>query len=258
MTRIQQAARQALGLVDLTSLNDDDTDAVVRSLCNRARTPFGPVAAVCIYPRFIATARAVLAEHPDQAPVQIATVVNFPDGSSRIEQAVAETTDAVLAGADEIDLVFPWRALIDGDESTGPALIAACRQACNGRLLKVILETGELLEPALIRKASELAIDSGADFLKTSTGKVPVNATLPAAAIVLECIRDSGKDLGFKAAGGIRTSSEAAAYLALAEQIMGAGWINPRHFRFGASSLLDDLLATLDEKPAVKRPASDY
>lgn len=256
--RMAAAARTALGLVDLTSLSDEDSDETIRVLCTRAHTSLGAVAAVCIYPRFIATARATLAENSDPSPVRIATVVNFPGGGSDIDQAVRETADAVAAGADEIDLVFPWRTLLDGDEAVGRELVTACRQACPGKVLKVILETGVLLEPALIRAAAESAIAGGADFLKTSTGKAPVNATLQAATILLEYIRDSGQDIGFKAAGGIRTTTEAAAYLALAEQIMGSDWISPAHFRFGASGLLDDLLTTLSQPTDSARPSKGY
>lgn len=256
--RLVDVARQTLGLIDLTSLNDDDSDARIRDLCARARTPCGTVAAVCIYPGYIMTAREALAECSDTSRVRVATVVNFPTGGSDIDQAVAETADAVAAGADEIDLVFPWRALLDGDESIGRDLVATCRQACPTSALKVILETGELQEPSLIRQAAESAIAGGADFLKTSTGKVPINATLQAATILLECIRDSDRNVGFKAAGGIRTVSEAAAYLALAEQIMGTDWITPDHFRFGASSLLDDVLATLGQQSDSARPSEGY
>jgi deoxyribose-phosphate aldolase len=132
-----------------------------------------------------------------------------------------------------------------GDEETGRELVAACRQAAGDALLKVILETGELKDPALIRRAGELALEGGADFLKTSTGKVAVNATLEAAEILLSVIRDSGRDVGFKAAGGVRTVEDALAYLQLAERLMGVAWITPAHMRFGVSGLLGNLLQTL-------------
>lgn len=254
----QDIARQALGLVDLTSLNADDDQASIRALCQRARTPHGAVAAVCIYPQFVATASAVLKPAGSRPPVAIATVVNFPAGGRDIEAVVEETRQAVAAGADEIDLVFPWRALLDGDEAIGERVVRACREACPGKTLKVILETGELLEPALIRSAGALAIAGGADFLKTSTGKVAVNATLAAASVMLELIREHGGAIGFKAAGGIRSTAEAATYLALAEQILGAEWISARHFRFGASGLLADLLGVLDEQPAASADPGGY
>ncbi|BBI49224.1 hypothetical protein HORIV_16450 [Vreelandella olivaria] len=160
--------------------------------------------------------------------------------------AARETRDAVASGAHEVDVVFPYRALMAGDEETGLELVEMCKAACAGQaLLKVIIESGELKEPALIKRASELAIEGGADFIKTSTGKVAINATLEAAEIMLKAIKASGQDVGFKAAGGVKTAEDAAEYLALANNIMGPGWATPAHFRFGASSLLGNLLATL-------------
>ncbi|MGQ4880658.1 deoxyribose-phosphate aldolase [Billgrantia sp. LNSP4103-1] len=247
MTELQQAARQALALMDLTSLNDDNSDAVIRELCARADTPVGHPAAICIYPAFIATARDALAEQGLAGKVKVATVTNFPRGEADIERAAAETRAAVAAGADEVDVVFPYRALMAGDAEVGRELVAACKHECGDKVLKAILETGELKEAGLIDRAGMLAIEGGADFLKTSTGKVKVNATLDAAKILLTAIKASGRDVGFKAAGGVRTAEDAAAYLQLAEQVMGAEWITPAHFRFGASGLLGSLLDTLGE-----------
>ncbi len=249
-TALQAAARQALSLMDLTSLNDDDTEASIIALCRAADTRFGTPAAVCIYPRFIGVARQALNERGISGRVSIATVTNFPHGHDDIELAVRETRAAVAAGADEVDLVFPWRALLAGNEQLGLMLVRACRAACGEATLKVIIESGELQEPRVIRRAAELAIEGGADFIKTSTGKVPVNATLASADVMLRAIRDSGQDVGFKAAGGVRTAEDAQQYLRLAANVMGADWINPRHFRFGASSLLDNLLQTLGEGDA--------
>ncbi|MCE8035037.1 deoxyribose-phosphate aldolase [Billgrantia tianxiuensis] len=245
MTELQQAARQALALMDLTSLNEDDSDAVIRELCARANTPAGHPAAVCVYPAFVPTAREALTEQGLAGKVKVATVTNFPHGEADIERAAAETRAAVASGADEVDVVFPYRALMAGDAEVGRALVAACKRECGDAVLKVILETGELKEAGLIDRAGMLAIDGGADFLKTSTGKVAVNATLDAAKILLTAIKASGRDVGFKAAGGVRTVEDAAAYLRLAEQVMGADWITPAHFRFGASGLLGNLLETL-------------
>lgn len=253
MNGLEHAASQALAMMDLTSLNDDDNDASIQALCRRTDTPYGAPAAVCIYPAFIETADRELIEMGVRDRVRIATVTNFPDGSVNVERASRETRAAVTAGADEVDVVFPYKALIGGDAEAGRALVTACRTACGDRLLKVILETGELKDPALIRQAADIALECGADFLKTSTGKVAVNATLEAAKILLAAIRDSGRDVGFKAAGGIRTADDAKAYLDLATGIMGEAWVSPAHFRFGASGLLDALLATLagnDAKPA--------
>ena len=245
MNRAETAAR-ALSLVDLTNLNGDCTHEDIDRLCDRAITPRGAVAAVCIWPRFVSHAHSRLG-----GTVPIATVVNFPDGGTHSEITVVETRQAVRDGAAEIDLVLPYGAFAEGDRATAERMVRAVREevsAQNGdALLKVILETGELKSEALIREASRLAIECGADFIKTSTGKVAENATLRSAEIVLEEIAASGRrDVGFKPAGGIRTTEDAGAYLALADRIMGADWVSPRTFRFGASGVLDDLLAALE------------
>ncbi len=248
MTDLNAAAQRALQLMDLTTLNDDDTDEKVIALCHQAKSPAGNTAAICIYPRFIPIARKMLREQ-GTPEVRIATVTNFPHGNADIEIALAETRAAIAYGADEVDVVFPYRALMAGDRDTGFALVKACKEACAAAdvLLKVIIETGELKEEALIRTASEIAIDAGADFIKTSTGKVPVNATPEVAAIMLQVIRDKGvqQQVGFKPAGGVRTAEDAALYLKLADDTLGEGWADARHFRFGASSLLANLLSTL-------------
>jgi deoxyribose-phosphate aldolase len=248
MTDLNAAAQRALQLMDLTTLNDDDTDEKVIALCHQAKSPAGNTAAICIYPRFIPIARKTLCEQ-GTPEVRIATVTNFPHGNADIEIALAETRAAIAYGADEVDVVFPYRALMAGDRDTGFALVKACKEACAAAdvLLKVIIETGELKEEALIRTASEIAIDAGADFIKTSTGKVPVNATPEVAAIMLQVIRDKGvqQQVGFKPAGGVRTAEDAALYLKLADDTLGEGWADARHFRFGASSLLANLLSTL-------------
>lgn len=247
VSALNDTAKRALRLMDLTTLNDNDTDEKVIALCHQAKSPAGETAAVCIYPRFIPIARKTLREQgtPD---ISIATVTNFPHGNDDIAIAVAETRAAVAYGADEVDVVFPYRALMAGNEQVGFDLVKACKDACGEHvLLKVIIETGELKEEALIRRASEISIDAGADFIKTSTGKVAVNATLEYARIMMEVIRDMGvsERVGFKPAGGVRTAEEAAQYLALADNILGSGWADKRHFRFGASSLLASLLNTL-------------
>lgn len=184
------------------------------------------------------------------AGCRIATVTNFPHGNDDIDIALAETNAAIAYGTDEVDVVFPYRALMAGNRQVGFDLVKACKTACEaaGVLLKVIIETGELKTDALIREASEIAIDAGADFIKTSTGKVAVNATLHFADVMLSVIRDKGVGdrVGFKPAGGVRTAEDAAHYLQLADAIMGDGWADARHhFRFGASGLLGSLLNTL-------------
>lgn len=174
MTDLKKAAQRAIELMDLTTLNDDDTDQKVIDLCHKAVTPAGNTAAICIYPRFIPIARKTLDELGAE-DIQIATVTNFPHGNDDIAIAVLETRAAVAYGADEVDVVFPYRALMEGNESVGYELVKACKEACGDVLLKVIIESGVLADPALIRRASELSIDAGADFIKTSTGKVPVD-----------------------------------------------------------------------------------
>lgn len=231
-----------LGLLDLTSLGEDDSPARIRALCAAARSRHGLPAAVCVYPEHVTAAREALAG----TPVKIATVVNFPDGGSDPARVARETRRAIAAGADEIDMVLPYRALQAGD-GAARACVDACRAACGPDVaLKLILETGALATPALIRKACELGLDAGVDFLKTSTGKVAVNATLEAAEIMLGAIAERGGGCGFKAAGGIRTAADARAYAALAERLFGPGWVTPARFRIGASALFDALLAELD------------
>lgn len=241
---LRATAARALSLLDLTNLKDDCTPEAVDLLCDRAQTDYGHAAAICIWPRFVARARARLgAGHQ----VRIATVVNFPSGGQGLGEVVAETRQAVADGADDIDLVIPYAALLAGDEAAVTQMVSAVKAACpEGVILKTILETGALKDPAVMRRASELAIAAGADFIKTSTGKAPVNATLEAADIMLQAIRDSRKKVGFKPAGGIGSVVDAALYLRLADTIMSEDWVMPSTFRFGASGLLDDILAVLE------------
>jgi deoxyribose-phosphate aldolase len=250
----EDIAKKALSLLDLTDLTDTCDAAAIEKLCAQAQTPFGTTAAICIWPRFVAQARGILGE--DHA-VKIATVVNFPSGDREVAEVIAETKQAIADGADEIDLVIPYRALIAGNEAAVTDMVTAIKAACTPPVrLKTILETGEIKDAALIRKASDLAIAAGADFIKTSTGKVAVNATLPAAEIMLTAIKESGKPVGFKPAGGVRTVADAEQYLALAASILGEGWATPKTFRFGASGLLGDILAVLGGQAAPSAPAS--
>lgn len=247
-------ARRAIALLDLTDLGDNCTAEDIDSLCARAQTPHGPVAAVCVWPRFVARAAGQL----DGTPVRIATVVNFPGGGDAMEDVVELVGRAVSDGAGEIDCVLPWRAFLAGEREEPLRLLAAVREACSYPVrLKVILETGELGSGEAIAAASRLAIAGGADFIKTSTGKVPVNATPEAARIMLEVIRDSGEPVGLKPSGGIRTLADCASYLDLAASIMGVDWATPQTFRFGASGVLDALLAELNGK-APASPAGGY
>jgi len=240
-----QLARRLLGLMDLTSLNPTDTEASVSALAALACTAAGRVAAVCVWPRFIAVARRAL----DGAGVPIAAVANFPAGADDVSAAAAETAAAIAAGADEVDVVFPYRALLAGDAATGLALVRACRAACGERgLLKVILETGQLGSQARIRQASEVAVEGGAHFLKTSTGKTQPAATLAAAAVMLQVIAEAkrrGVTVGLKPSGGLSRIADAAAYLDLYEERFGPDSATPASFRIGASSLITPVLAAL-------------
>lgn len=254
MNSLCGVAQQAIGLIDLTTLNDNDTDDAVIALCQDANTAFGHTAAVCIYPRFIPVAKKQLRQQ-GTPEIRVATVVNFPHGNDDIEIAIAETEAAIAYGADEIDIVFPYQALQAGNEKIGREMIQKAKEVCGDVLLKVIIESGELKTDALIRRATEIAIEAGADFVKTSTGKVPVNATPEAARIMLEVIRDLHVQdrVGFKAAGGVRTTEDARQYLVSASQIMGEAWLTPQHYRFGASSLLNNLLSTLGAKTRAEK-----
>jgi deoxyribose-phosphate aldolase len=243
------AARLALRCLDLTSLKDDDGAATIAALAGAANTPHGAPAALCVYPQWVPTAVRELAQRQLEG-VRVATVVNFPHGEAAFDQVVQDTRAARAAGADEIDLVFPWRALMRGDSAAGHELVSRCREACGDAPLKVILETGELRTAERIRDASRIALAAGADFLKTSTGKVPVNATPEAVSPMLEAIREHGVRAGLKVAGGVATMADVQRYLALAADTYGMERLSPATLRFGASSLLTVLLATIDGRGA--------
>jgi len=250
---LETAARQALQCLDLTSLNDGDTPADIELLCRRAQTAFGPVAAVCVWPRFVAQARALL-----PAEIKVAAVADFPDGALDLTRAVADVRLIALAGGDEVDLVLPWRALQQGQASEVAEFLSEVRYASRPLTLKVIIESGELRTPELIAEATRLALAAGADFVKTSTGKTPISATPEAAVVMLQEIAASGLGAaGFKASGGIRTVADAQVYLDLVESRLGAGAINARRLRFGASGLLNDIEAVLSGT-ASQAPASAY
>jgi len=245
MIDLQAASRQGIQLMDLTTLNEDDTNQKVIQLCKDAHSAASDTAAVCIYPRFIPIARKTLNEQ-NTPNIRIATVTNFPHGNDDLDIALAETRAAVAYGADEVDVVFPYRALMAGNSEIGEAMIKGCREICGADVkLKVIIESGVLQTPELIRQASLISINAGADFIKTSTGKVAINATLEAAEIMLKAIKESGQDVGFKAAGGVKDAQTAHNYLQLSRDILGDDWVTPAHFRFGASSLLVSLLSEL-------------
>jgi deoxyribose-phosphate aldolase len=244
-----EKARLALACLDLTSLNDADTEAEVAALAVRARGRFGAPAALCVWPRLAAFARR-------EAPVgvAVAAVANFPQGGSDVDAALRDSATVVDAGAQEVDLVLPWRALAAGDIAAAAGVLRAVRRACSTQVLKVILETGALADERLIRQAALLALAEGADFLKTSTGRVTVGATPAAARVMLETIAASpGSRAGFKASGGVRTVADAALYAGLVREILGAPALTPQRFRLGASALLDEIEALLDGAPAPRR-----
>ncbi len=227
-----------LAALDLTSLGEDDSPAAIRALCTKAAAAAIRPAAICVYPEHIASARAAL-DGAGARAVSVATVVNFPDGANDPGRALRETRRALAAGADEIDLVFPWRAYVDGDRDSGPSIVAKCKEICGLRPVKAIIETGELGDALLIREVAIAALDAGADFVKTSTGRSRVGATLESAEVILKVLRDRGGG-GLKVSGGIRTLEEARSYLELADRICGAAWATRATFRIGSSSLLED------------------
>ena len=230
-----ELARLAIRLLDLTDLDPETTDEAADTLCDRAAA--AGVAAVCVWPRFVGRCSERLAH----TGVKVATVVNFPAGTDAPDAVGAVTAAAIAAGADEIDVVLPYKAWLDGDIDHAIEVLDAVRSEAGSLTVKVIVETGELPDRAAIDRATHFAIANGADFVKTSTGKTAVSATPEASEIVLEAIEVSGRPVGFKASGGIRTLADARTYLELADEIMGPGWATPETFRFGASGLLDAL-----------------
>jgi deoxyribose-phosphate aldolase len=239
----------AIRMVDLTTLEGADTPGKVRALCAKARHPeptdpsCPPVAAVCVYPSMVATAAAQLRG----SGIHLASVATaFPSGQAPLAVKLEDTRTAVTAGADEIDMVINRGAYLAGRYLEVYEEIIAIKQACGDAHLKVILETGELGTYDNVRRASWLAMLAGADFIKTSTGKVQPAATPPVTLIMLEAVRDfyeaTGRRVGVKPAGGIRTSKDAISYLVLVNETAGEAWLHPDWFRFGASTLLNDLL----------------
>lgn len=254
----------ALRCLDLTSLNDDDGEAEVARLCERAQGPCGDVAAVCVWPRLAAFARAHLPPH-----IAVAAVANFPAGGTDVEAALRDVRQIVAAGAQEVDVVLPWRALRAGDADSAERLLRAVRRACAGLRLKVILETGELGDETSILRAARLALGCGADFLKTSTGRTAVGATPQAARLLLQAIQadpQARQRVGLKVSGGIRRVADVLPYLDPCAAVLGNAALQPQRFgetsqgprfRIGASSLLDDIEAVLGGN-ASAAAAGDY
>lgn len=232
----------AIACLDLTSLNDNDTEDDIRTLCQRAVTAEGNVAAVCVGPQFV---DFVKREAVDPS-IKIATVANFPSGAEAATQVLEAIKGDLINGADEIDIVLPYHEYQQGNTEQAIQLIKEAKQLCADKTLKVILETGALTDPKIIAAASRECLAAGADFLKTSTGKITVGATLEAATEMLLAIKEYTQQhdriVGFKASGGVRTAQDAAEYIQLAHAIMGENWVSPKTFRLGASSLLNDLL----------------
>ena len=239
----------AIRMVDLTTLEGQDTPGKVRALCAKGRRPdpadltCPPVAAICIYGDLVPVAVEALAG----SGIHVAAVATaFPSGRAPLEVKLADTKAAVAAGADEIDMVINRGAFLSGRYLEVFEEIAAVKQACGIAHLKVILETGELATYDNVRRASWLGMLAGGDFIKTSTGKVGVSATLPVTLVMLEAVRDfrdlTGRQVGVKPAGGIRTSKDATKYLVTVNETAGEDWLSPDWFRFGASTLLNDLL----------------
>ncbi|MGI9490093.1 MAG: deoxyribose-phosphate aldolase [Geminicoccaceae bacterium] len=238
------AAARILPLVDLTSLSGEETEADIEALVDRGMAK--GVAAICVYPQFVAASRQRLGTDP----VRLASVVNFPDGSDDILRAVEETKAIIADGADEIDMVAPLDAIMEGDVGLVSEMVEAVKDVADGRMVKVILETGRLQDPARITSAARAAVMVGADMLKTSTGKAPTGARLQDAAVLLAVLEEAEGRVGLKLSGGIRTANQAAGYLHLIEHFMTSGWVSPRTVRFGASSLLDDLEKVLAQPQA--------
>ena len=249
------ALRLALSMCDLTTLEGRDTPGKIRQLATKAMRPLPgdasmpSVAALCCYPDLVGVAKEAL----KGSSVKVAAVATaFPSGRSWIDLKIAETKYAVAAGADEIDMVIDRGAFLAGDYAKVWDEIVAVKEACGPAHLKVILETGELGTYDDVRRASALDIAAGGDFIKTSTGKVTPAATLPVTLVMLETIREhwnrTGKVVGMKPAGGIRTAKEAIQYLVVVHETLGPDWLTPDRFRFGASSLVNDLLMQLEKE----------
>ena len=255
----------SIRMIDLTTLEGADTPGKVRAMCAKALRPdpadpaVPPVAAVCVYPDLVGVARAELAG----AVVAIASVATaFPSGRASLAVKLADVGDAVRAGADEVDMVIDRGAFLSGHYGQVYEEARAVREACGPAHLKVILETGELATLDNVSRASWLAMLAGADFIKTSTGKVSPAATLPVALVMLAAVRDyaraTGRQVGVKVAGGIRTAKDAIRYLVLVRETAGPEWLTPALFRIGASSLLNDLLMQRSKQLTGHYAGPDY
>jgi deoxyribose-phosphate aldolase len=256
----------AVSMCDLTTLEGKDTPGKVAYLCHKARTPADPkyavppCAAVCVYPNMVRHARKFLGAN---SPVRVASVATgFPSGQFPLPTKLGEVRRAVADGANEIDMVIDRCAFLAGDHGKVFDEIAAVKEACGPAHLKVILETGELVTYDNVRLASEIAMQAGADFIKTSTGKITPAATLPVTLVMLEAIRDfffaTGIRIGMKPAGGIRTAKQSLAYLVMVKETLGDDWLTPELFRFGASTLVNDVLMQIAKTVDGNYQGADY
>lgn len=260
-----EGLRLTLSMIDLTTLEGQDTPGKVRQLCQKARhlhdaLPGLPtVAAVCVYPTMVGVARQALGDK-DISVASVATA--FPSGMSPLEVKLEETRIAVGEGADEIDMVISRGAFLSGEYDYVFDEIAAVKDACGDAHLKVILETGELGTLDRVRRASVLAMHAGADFIKTSTGKIQPAATMQVTLVMLQAIRDfwrqTGRRIGMKPAGGISSSKLALHYLVMLRETLGNDWMTPDLFRFGASSLANDVLMQLQKQATGRYQSADY
>jgi len=262
----------AIRMVDLTTLEGADTPGKVRALCAKGRRPdpadpaCPSVAAICVYPAMVATAADALygaSASPRENTVHLASVATaFPSGQAPLDVKLADTQAAVADGADEIDMVINRGAFLAGRYMDVYDEIVAVKGACGTAHLKVILETGELATYDNVRRASWLAMLAGADFIKTSTGKIQPAATMPVTLVMLEAVRDfrdaTGRQVGVKPAGGIRTSKDAIRYLVMVNETAGEDWLHPDWFRFGASTLLNDLLMQRTKQQTGRYSGPDY
>ena len=257
--------RLAISMIDLTTLEGKDSGGKVRQLCQKALHPLpgdptvGPVAAVCVYPNLVATAARELAG----TPVRVASVATgFPSGLVPLELKLEEARRAVGDGADEVDMVIDRGAFLAGELDRVFDEIARVKEACGTAHLKVILETGELATYDNVRRASALAMSAGADFIKTSTGKIQPAATPGVVLVMLEAIREhyleTGRAVGMKPAGGIRASKQALHLLVLVKETLGDAWLTPERFRIGASTLTNDLLMQLVKEATGRYQSEDY
>ena len=264
-TAKQYALDLAIRMVDLTTLEGQDTPGKVRALSAKAMRPdpadptCPAVAAVCVYPDLVAVAK----DQVGSSGVKVASVATgFPSGRTSLEVKVADTADAVAAGADEVDMVIDRGAFLSGQYGQVYDEIVAVKAATEDAHLKVILETGELATYDNVRRASWLSMLAGADFIKTSTGKVQPAATMPVTLVMLEAVRDfrdqTGRMIGVKPAGGIRTAKDAIRYLVMVNEVAGPDWLDPDWFRFGASSLLNDLLSQRTKMTTGRYSGPDY